>query len=286
MRASSKEQAMTTTATIGHGAGDAALATTQNRYFQILGRVGLAAYGLVYITIAYLAVRVALGAAGAQVDTGGALQTLAQPGGRALLWAVTVGLAMLVLWRLGEAAVGLRWVRPETKRTRKRIESLATGLVFGVLAVSAEKLAAGGRAGSTNQQEALTARVLALPFGQVLVGAVGVALIAVAGMQIYRGVGKKFGEELDLSTASPTARTVAIRLGQAGYPALGVAYAVIGLLVVSMAVTYRPDKAVGLDAALTTLATQPFGTALLLLVAVGLACFGVYCLFDARYHRG
>jgi hypothetical protein len=31
---------------------------------------------------------------------------------------------------------------------------------------------------------------------------------------------------------------------------------------------------------------QPFGTALLPLVAVGLACFGVYCLFDARYHRG
>jgi Domain of Unknown Function (DUF1206) len=278
---------MTTTAKIGHDAGDAARATTQNRNFQILGRVGLAAYGLVYFTVGYLAVRVALGAAGAEADKGGALQTLAaQPGGRGLLWAVTVGLAMLVLWRLGEAAVGLRWVRPEKKRTLKRIESVATGVVFGVLAVSAAKLAAGGRAGSTNQQEALTARVLALPFGQVLVGAVGVALIAVAGMQIYRGVGKKFVEELDLSTASPTARTVAIRLGQAGYPALGVAYAIIGLLVVGMAVSYRPDKAVGLDAALTTLAAQPFGTALLLLVAVGLACFGVYCLFDARYHRG
>jgi uncharacterized protein DUF1206 len=31
---------------------------------------------------------------------------------------------------------------------------------------------------------------------------------------------------------------------------------------------------------------QPFGTALLPLVAVGLACFGVSCLFDARYHCG
>jgi hypothetical protein len=51
-------------------------------------------------------------------------------------------------------------------------------------------------------------------------------------------------------------------------------------------VTYRPNKAVGLDAALTTLATQPYGTALLLIVAAGLACFGLYCLFDARYRRG
>ncbi|HEU4421099.1 MAG TPA: DUF1206 domain-containing protein, partial [Pilimelia sp.] len=46
------------------------------------------------------------------------LATLAaQPGGRALLWTVTVGLAMLVLWQLGEAAVGLRWLRPRNKRT-------------------------------------------------------------------------------------------------------------------------------------------------------------------------
>jgi hypothetical protein len=53
-----------------------------------------------------------------------------------------------------------------------------------------------------------------------------------------------------------------------------------------MAATYRPDKKVGFDAALTTLAVRPYGTALLLLVAAGLACFGVYCLFDARYRRG
>ena len=61
---------------------------------------------------------------------------------------------------------------------------------------------------------------------------------------------------------------------------------IIGLLIVSTAIAYRPDKAVGLDAALTSLATQTYGTALLLLVAAGLACFGVYCLFDARYRRG
>ncbi|MCW6010901.1 DUF1206 domain-containing protein [Micromonospora sp. CPCC 205371] len=54
----------------------------------------------------------------------------------------------------------------------------------------------------------------------------------------------------------------------------------------TMAATYRPDKKVGLDAALTTLAAQAYGTALLILVATGLACFGVYCPFDARYRRG
>jgi hypothetical protein len=273
--------------TAGHATADAARDTTDNKYFQLLGRVGLAAYGLVHFTIAYLAVRVALGASGAKADKGGALATIAaQPGGRALLWAVTVGLAMLVVWRLGEATVGLRWVQPRHKRIRKRIESALTAVLFGLLALSAGKLAAGAGADSGNQQKAFTARVLALPIGQFLVGAVGVALLALAAYEIYRGIRKKFVEDLDLSTASPTARTAAIRLGQAGYPALGVAYGIIGILVITMAVTYRPNKAVGLDAALTTLAAQPYGTALLLLVAAGLACFGLYCLFDARYRRG
>jgi hypothetical protein len=250
--------------------------------------VGLAAYGLVHLTIAYLTTKVALGAGAAKTDKGGALQTIAaQPGGRALLWAVTVGLAMLVFWRLGEATVGLRWVQPPNKRIRKRIESAVTAVVFGVLAVSAGKLAAGAGAGSSGeQQEAFTARVLALPFGQLLVGAVGVALIAVAGMLIHRGVRQKFVQDLDLSTASPTARTIAIRLGQVGYPAVGIAYGIIGLLIIKLAATYSPEKAVGLDAALTTLAARPYGAALLLLAAAGLACYGIYCLFDARYRRG
>jgi Domain of Unknown Function (DUF1206) len=278
---------MTAAVQLGHDAGDAARATTQNRHFQLVGRVGLAAYGLVHFTVAYLAARVALSGSSTEADKGGALATLAaQPGGRALLWTVTVGLAMLVLWRLGEAAVGLGWVRPQRKRTRKRIESAATAVVFGVLAASAGKLAAGGGGSSGNQQETFTARVLALPVGQFLVATVGVAVIAVAGILAYRGARKTFTEDLDLSTASPAARRMATRLGQAGYCALGVAYGIIGVLIVSMALTYRPDKAVGLDAALTTLAGLPYGTALLLLVAAGLACFGLYCLFDARYRRG
>ena len=61
---------------------------------------------------------------------------------------------------------------------------------------------------------------------------------------------------------------------------------ILGLLLVYSAVTYDPKKATGMDTALKTLAGQPYGTALLLIVAAGLGCFGAYCLFDARYRRG
>jgi hypothetical protein len=55
--------------------------------------------------------------------------------------------------------------------------------------------------------------------------------------------------------------------------------------VVAAAVTFDPAKARGLDAALRTLAGQPYGPYLLGLAGAGLICFGVYCFADARYRR-
>ena len=48
---------------------------------------------------------------------------------------------------------------------------------------------------------------------------------------------------------------------------------------------FDPKESSGLDAALKALAGQPFGIFLLIAVALGLACYGVFCFFDARYHR-
>jgi hypothetical protein len=55
--------------------------------------------------------------------------------------------------------------------------------------------------------------------------------------------------------------------------------------VVVAAVRFRPEEASGLDQALNTLAQQPYGPWLLAAVALGLAAYGVFCFFDARYHR-
>jgi hypothetical protein len=73
---------------------------------KTLGRVGLIAYGLVHLLVAYLAARVALGGR-AKADKTGALQTIGeQPGGRLFLWVLTVGLVALAVWQLAEAIWG------------------------------------------------------------------------------------------------------------------------------------------------------------------------------------
>ena len=56
-------------------------------------------------------------------------------------------------------------------------------------------------------------------------------------------------------------------------------------LVVIAAIQFDPAKAAGLDAALRSLTQTPLGPWLLVVVALGLAAYGVFCAFDAKYHR-
>jgi hypothetical protein len=253
---------------------------------KTLGRVGLIAYGVVHVLVAYLAVRVALGS-GRKADKTGALQTIAeQPAGRFFLWVLTVGLVALTIWQLAEAGWGHVYRRPARRRTVQRLVSLGEAGVAGALAYSSFKVASGKGGKSKEEKAAFVDKVFEWPAGELLVAVIGLGIVAIAVYLVNRGVAKRFVDDLDLAGAEPHARDAAIRFGQVGWPALGVAYGIIGLLLVYSAVTYDPEKATGMDTALKTLAGQPYGRVLLLIVAAGLACFGTYCLFDACYRRG
>ena len=72
-------------------------------------RIGLVAYGVVYLLLAWLAVQLALGDQSEDASPKGALHELAQqPFGKVLVWAVALGMLLLVVWRVLEAAFGHR----------------------------------------------------------------------------------------------------------------------------------------------------------------------------------
>jgi hypothetical protein len=158
--------------------------------------------------------------------------------------------------------------------------------VAGALAFSSVKTASGKKGNSKQEKTAFIDKVFDWPAGELVVALAGLGIVAIAIYLVHRGVARTFVSDLDLAGAEPHARDAAIRFGQVGWPGLGVAYGIVGLLLVYSAVTYDPEKATGMDTALKTLAGQPYGTGLLLIVAAGLACFGAYCLFDARYRLG
>ena len=62
-----------------------------------------------------------------------------------------------------------------------------------------------------------------------------------------------------------------------------VAVGVIGVLITYAAITHDPQKSAGLDQALQEIVQQPYGPVLLGLVAVGIACYGVFAFARARH---
>jgi hypothetical protein len=81
------------------------------------------------------------------------------------------------------------------------------------------------------------------------------------------------------------ARRVTRRLGQVGYVAKGIAFTIVGVLLVDAALTDNPAKSRGLDAALHLLVEQPYGVLLLIAVGAGFAAFGIYCFVQAKYRK-
>ncbi len=251
---------------------------------EVGARVGIAAYGLTHLLVAWLALQIAFGSDGGErADQTGAFRTIAQqPLGRVLLWALVVGFAAVALWRLQEAVRGFAYESDRPSRLRQRAMSAGKAVIFVVLAVLAARTAAGSGDGGGEQTAA--AGVLGLPGGQLIVGAVGIGILVVGVGTVVSGVRTRFRRGMSLPL-DRHAREVAVRTGQIGFVAKGVAIGIIGVLVVVAAVRFRPDEASGLDTALRTLAGQPFGPYLLAAVALGLLAYGVFCFFDARYHR-
>jgi hypothetical protein len=75
-------------------------------------------------------------------------------------------------------------------------------------------------------------------------------------------------------------------LARAGLVARGVIYAVIGLLAIKLALGDGGGKTTNQKGALTTISEQPFGKALLILTAVGLAGYAIWRLVRAALGHG
>ena len=250
---------------------------------KIAVRVGILAYGVTHLLIAWLALQVAFGGSGERTDQQGAFQTLAQGTvGRILLWVLAVGFAAVALWRAGEAAAGFSYQSDSKKQVASRVASGAKAVVFASLTVLAVRTALGGASSGGGQQAA--AGALGRPGGQWIVGIAGVVIVVVGAVTAVRGSQKSFTDDMSLP-ADTRARETAVRSGQIGTIAKGAVTALVGVLVVVAAVRFDPNQANGLDSALKTLAAQPLGSVLLVIAALGLASFGVFCAFDTRYHR-
>lgn len=247
-------------------------------------RIGFAVYGLVYVVLAWLAVQIAVdGGHSASASRQGALQQLArQPLGGLILWVGFAGFCALVLWE-SATALGGHHDQEGARRAFGRLGSACKAVVFAAFAVSTAEVALGSGGGSG--AESWTARLMRLPAGPAIVGAIGVGIACYGGYSIFKAFGDRWREELEPEGRSGTLGTAITFLARTGYASRGVAFAIIGGLFVWAALTQDPRRSGGLDQALQRLRDAPFGGVLLVLVAVGLACFGVYNVAKAWHLR-
>lgn len=251
-----------------------------------LAQAGLIARGVLYCLVGVLAIQVAFGTGGSeQTSQSGALQTLAQqPGGTALVALVGVGLIAYAAWRLTQFFTEKGSEDSDAKNAVMRASYIVRAVIYAALAFLAFSTAFGSGGGGGNSQQALTARVMRdVPGGVFLVGLVGLIIIGVGIYQAYKAFTNDFMEELHEEQLSPTERVWIKRIGVAGHAARAVVFTLVGIFVLRAAVQFDPQESKGLDAALQEVASQPFGTVLLTLVALGLLLFGVYAIVRARY---
>lgn len=223
-------------------------------------RLGYAVNGLVHLLIAWIALQLAFGkAAGSSADQSGALATLAgTPFGTISLWLGVAGFGLLALWHVTEAVIG--------HDTFDRVKAAGKAILYAVLGWSCLGVLRGKRSSSGEQSADFTADLLTKPAGRILVVAVGLGVLGIAGYHVVKGWQKRFLRDLREHPG-----TWAVYAGRYGYVAKGIALAVVGGMFVLAGVRESAADNTGLDGALHNLLGFPFGQALLALVALGFA---------------
>lgn len=254
-------------------------------WIEPLARFGYAARGAVYAFIGMLAVQAAFWGGGQTTGPEGAIQRIAEQS-KLLLAVIGIGLAGYVIWRFVQAILDPENKGRGAKGLVQRGAMLASGVIYAGLALLAFRLMNGTGGTSTGEGSSqTTAEVLDLPFGRALVVLAGIAVIGSALWQLYEAYSKRFERRLKIGEMSSEERHLAIRTGQLGLGARGVAFLITGWFLIQAALRYDPEKARGLAGALETLARQPFGPWLLGIVALGLVAYGAYSILQARYRR-
>jgi hypothetical protein len=254
-------------------------------WLELLARIGYAARGVIYVVIGGLALLAALGQGGGTTGSKGAVrQVLTAPGGWILVLMVAVGLVGYSVWRFCQGVLDADSHGHDGKALAIRGGLIASGVTHFLLAIWAGKLALGQavQSGGGSSKETVVAWLMSQPWGQWLVGIMGLILIGVGLAQFAKGHGEKYEKRFSWSQDK---RRKLMPFCKFGLYARGVIFLIVGGFIVYAALTTNPLQAGGLAQALDWLRSQPFGPWLLGITAAGLISFGIYSFVEAVYRR-
>lgn len=259
-------------------------------------RTGLAARGVVFLLLAYLVVRVALGALGTSDGSSspaslpGVADALdRQGGGPVILILLGVGLAMYALFSLIDTILHHDDESPESKRWGDRALS-AWGVIMYVgfcvycFTIAASPSPTGESSAHDRSQKAqMTADVLRWPGGPVWLGLLATLFLVMAGFLVSRAWRRSFQPRLDRDRMSDRTWKIATVLGSLGYLGRAGLFGVVGGCIMYAAVENAPRYGQGVNGALRVIASSTVGPPLLGVLAALLAVYGAYMFIETRY---
>ena len=250
-----------------------------------VARTGYVSKGVVYLTIGVLAVQEALGAGGEAAGPGGAMHSIeSQPFGRIMLALLAFGLVGYALWKLMQGIMDPDDKGSDTHSILRRIGYVGSGVLHGGLAFAAAQSITGAEDTSEDVMKA-SVMVYQPPFGQLVVGLVGLIAIGIGLYQLYAAYEAKFRGELKLGEMSDAEKNLVTIAGRVGTTARALAVGVSGVFLVLAAYQFDPSETRGLGGALEGLLSQPLGSYMLGTVAAGLLVYGAFMVLVARYRR-
>ena len=248
----------------------------------LMARVGFGARGAVYLLVGIFAVAAALGFGVAPRGTINILDAISRHGLQTTIAAV-IGLgviclaayfAMTGIWACTKGRGAGRWLFAAGLG--------GDGLIYAAIGASTLGLVFGWHPNSEQETQMLTAQVLALPFGPLIVGIVG-GLIVLCGIATTAWV---LTADIDDDVALPEYRKQIIEpVGRYGLAGRGVAISLVGLYWMSAAIHHTPSKAYELAGTLQSVERISHGWLLLLTLGLAFTASAVFDFVEALYHN-
>lgn len=258
-------------------------------FIKRIAQIGFYSKGFIFIVVGVIALLVALGERGGEelADPTGALERIARDAiyGKMILLVFVFGAVGHGAWNVLRGAADVDDAGKGFAGIVKRIAACGIGFFYWFLAFKAWQLVFAPETHGEAIQKTLTAVLLALPLGALLVAIIGASVIGVGIHQCYTGISGKFQETFRVREMTGARRRMVTVLGYVSFVARGLLFGLIGYFFIVAAIYSDANNAIGLDGALLALAQSYFGKSLLFATAIGLICHGVLSLFEARYRR-
>jgi len=247
---------------------------------ETVTRLGIAAKGIIYLLIGVLTALAAFGQGGSKTGGKDALQFLSEQAyGKILLIAVGLGLLGYLFYRFYMAFANLKNHNDDIKGYVMRASYLVSGLIYGFLGFTALKLAIGNS--SKNSDSSFVAKILNSEYGSYIAIIVALILIGKAIYEFYMAYSEKFKKEVQHANIDYKAQKVLLNSGKIGFTARGIVAGILAYLFFKAGMQNSTDTIDRTDA--FNFLQAEFGSLVLGLVAIGVACYGVFMLIKSKY---